>query len=159
MSNSQRKDFISALLSLIKSDNVVNRFEWVFVSVLRKHLENKPKREQGARLPSLIQNVSIVVGALAYCGASTEEHASVAFNASLSTLSIKGNQIPDVSECTVGVVDKALEKLRTLRFTEKEKLLMACEVCVTHDGQITVAEAETLRAIGDVLDCPIPMFG
>ena len=159
LSNSQRKDFISALLSLIKSDNVVNRFEWVFVSVLRKHLENIPKREQGARLPSLIQNVSIVVGALAYCGASTEEHASVAFNASLSTLGIKSNQIPRVSECAVGVVDKALEKLRTLRFTEKEKLLIACEVCVTHDGQITVAEAETLRAIGDVLDCPIPMFG
>ena len=58
----------------------------------------------------------------------------------------------------MGAIDKALKKLRSLRFTQRQLLLNACEACVTHDGLVTVEEAETLRAIGDILDCPIPMF-
>jgi hypothetical protein len=55
-------------------------------------------------------------------------------------------------------VHGALKKLRQMKFTDKGLLIEACELCVTHDGYVTVVEAETLRAIGDILDCPIPMF-
>jgi len=56
-------------------------------------------------------------------------------------------------------VHQSLERVQLLRFVDKEKFLRACEACVEHDAHVTVAEAETIRAIGDVLDCPIPMFG
>jgi DnaJ-domain-containing protein 1 len=56
------------------------------------------------------------------------------------------------------MVSDALKELQLLRFSHKERFLEACVHSVTHDGVVTVVESETLRAIGDMLDCPIPMY-
>ena len=41
-------------------------------------------------------------------------------------------------------------------FTNKGKLLHACAVTVAADREVTVVEAELLRATADSLGCPMP---
>lgn len=159
LSPNQRKDFQTILLSLIQSDGQVDRFEWVFLSVIRKHLAPPRRTMSKAKLSSLASPAALVLGMLSYCGQADEERAKEAFQHGAGTSGLQGLTFPNVRQCTMKNIDGALAKLDSLRFVEKERLLQACVACVTHDDKITVSEAETLRAIGHVLECPIPLFG
>jgi hypothetical protein len=46
--------------------------------------------------------------------------------------------------------------LRQINSTGKKSLLQAVSNTITHDGQLTLSEAELLRAICASLDCPLP---
>jgi tellurite resistance protein len=109
-------------------------------------------------LRTKLPSIGIVVGALAYCGADSQDEALQAFDTSVAELGFAQIEMPIKTDCSVGLIERALQELSLLKFTEKEKLLKACVTCVTHDGKITTNEAETIRAIGDLLDCPIPMY-
>jgi Zn-dependent protease with chaperone function len=157
---SQKSEFTSLINSLVQSDGVVDLQEWVFLAVLHKHVNGtkKQKQKQSASLRSLEQSVLVVIGALAYCGATSQDQANSSFKEAVSSIGFKDTKIPEIALCSVGKLGDAVEQLCVLKYTEKEKLLNACAACVAHDGQITFTEAETLRAIGDLLDCPIPVF-
>jgi hypothetical protein len=141
----------------------VSRFEWVLVSVIKKHLTSsslqKLSKGSNKKLRSLSSDVALVLSMLAYSGAENKEQAGMAFDHALNEVGLKQEEICGVKKCNMDSVHSALLNLCSLRFVEKEKLLRACGFCVEHDGIFTVAEAETIRAIGDVLDCPIPMIG
>jgi len=53
-------------------------------------------------------------------------------------------------------LDTALEQLRHLKPLQKPRLLKALARCARVDGEVTIEEQELLRAIGAVLDCPVP---
>ncbi|MBC8203128.1 MAG: M48 family metallopeptidase [Planctomycetes bacterium] len=163
LSSEQQVVFVKTLTDIAQCDNVVSRFEWVLISVIKKHLGNNSfqKLSQGAnkKLGPLSKDVVVVLSTLAYSGAENQAQAERAFNHAIHEIGLKKERIREVKDCTMESIHHALNKLQRLRFVEKEKLLFACESCVVHDDHITVAEAETIRAIGDVLDCPIPMFG
>jgi hypothetical protein len=163
LSSEQQILFAKLLSGVAKSDNVITRFEWVLVSVIQKHLANnvinKVAKRANKKLSSLKPDVIAVLGTLAYSGAKTQNEAVNAFKSGIKETGFNSVKMPSVAECGVERLHGSLQKLETLLFTEKQRFLQACELCVEHDGMVTVAEAETIRAIGDVLDCPIPMFG
>ena len=162
LSDKQQLSFAKLLRDVTKSDGVVTRFEWVLVSVIQKHLANnvlnKLSQKSNKKLHSLAESVVVVLATLAYSGAETQEQAIGAFEHGLEDVRFNSVDMPTLKACSIEVLHGALQKLQSLRFTEKQKFLQGCESCVEHDGKVTVAEAETIRAIGDVLDCPIPMF-
>lgn len=53
-------------------------------------------------------------------------------------------------------VHEALAVLATVSPPLKAELVRACVAAVSHDGVVTVGEAELLRAIADCLGCPMP---
>ena len=161
LSKEQLDTFHTTLVSLVKSDGFVERFEWVLISVLQKHTSNtfgdtkiKTKRRP---FSSYSPELSVVLSTLAYCGTNDPEEARQAFSRASGSVKL-GLHILDAESCMMNRVNSALKKLRHLKFVDKRSLIVACELCVTHDDHVTVVEAETLRAIGDILDCPIPMF-
>jgi Zn-dependent protease with chaperone function len=158
LSNSQKTAFIKTLFALVKSDDIVDLFEFVFLVVIRNHLVKNKKQKQKTLLRSVLPSSSVVIGALAYCGANSQEQASAAFEKAMDTLGFSQVKLPDASTCSVSVLEKSIQKLSLLKYTEKEKLLQSCLVCITHDDVVTVTEAETIRAIGDLLGCPIPLL-
>ena len=162
LSDKQQLSFAKLLREVTKSDGVVTRFEWVLVSVIQKHLANnvlnKLSKKANKKLRSLTESVVVVLATLAYSGAETQEQAIGAFEHGLKDVRFNSVEMPTLKACSIVVLHGALQKLQSLRFTEKQKFLQGCGSCVEHDGKVTVAEAETIRAIGDVLDCPIPMF-
>jgi len=161
LSPEQASLFMNSVVTVVKCDGTVDRFEWVLVSVLQKHLTDifgslKVKTSR-RKLSSYKTDISVVLGTLAYCGTSNSDEAKQSFLSSVMSLGLQ-TQIPDVKSCTMDRVNTSLKKLRLLRFLDKQKFIEACGVCVTYDDRVTVVEAETIRAIGDVLDCPIPMY-
>ena len=162
LSDKQQLSFAKLLREVTKSDGVVTRFEWVLVSVIQKHLANnvlnKLSQKANKKLHSLTESVLVVLATLAYSGAETQEQAIGAFEHGLKDVRFNSVDMPTLKACSIVVLHDALQRLQSLRFTEKQKFLQGCGSCVEHDGKVTVAEAETIRAIGDVLDCPIPMF-
>jgi hypothetical protein len=68
---------------------------------------------------------------------------------------ILGIQAPQVN-LSLENVHAALEALRALAPLEKAVLVKALFGAATADGTIRVAEAELLRLVGAVLDCPVP---
>ena len=61
-------------------------------------------------------------------------------------------------QCGVDQIDAALNRLALAVPTIKKNLIEACVYTVGTDGVITETEAELLRAVADMLDCPIPPF-
>ena len=163
LSSKQQGVFAKTLVDIIRSDDEVSRFEWVLVSVIKKHLTSsslqKLSKGSNKKLRSLSSDVVLVLSMLAYSGAENKEQAGMAFDHALNEVGLKHEEICGVKKCNMNSVHSALLNLCSLLFVEKEKLLRACGLCVEHDGIFTVAEAETIRGIGDVLDCPIPMIG
>ena len=161
LSQKQLIAFNNNLVEVINIDGVVDRFEWVMVSVLQKHLSvilgNKKIKIKNALLSSYGSDVSCVIAALAYCGADSQEGAKLSFQRAVTSLGFN-IQMPDIKTCVMKHVSDALKNLQSLRFVDRGVFIGACELCVAHDKTITVVEAETIRAIGDILDCPIPMF-
>ena len=161
LSQQQLDSFHRTITRLVKSDGVVDRFEWVLISVLQKHTSSTfgtaQIKTKGSPLSSYSKEVAIVVGTLAYCGATERDDALRAFQKSTRSMGVQAS-LPPIEGCTMKRVNDSLKKLRLLRFTQKQTFIESCELCVSHDNKITVVEGETLRAIGDVLDCPIPLF-
>jgi len=158
LSTVQKDMFAHTIFLLVKSDGVVDLFEWAFVAVVKRHLLGSRKHKNNGTLKHKRSSVSIVIGALAYGGSASQEQAGGAFGVAMSSLGMNDSTLPTETMCSVSEMEKAVQNVAVLKFTEKERLLQACVACITHDEQITVVEAETLRAIGDLLDCPIPIF-
>ena len=64
-------------------------------------------------------------------------------------------QSTDVSN-TLVALDDSLDKLCRMNSPGKQSLLRAVCNTITHDGKLSLAEAELLRAICAVLHCPLP---
>ena len=154
----QKKTFGNIVSLLIKSDGVVDLFEWAFVAVVKRHILGSKKHKSNGALKHRLSSASLVIGALAYGGSASQKQTNDAFKAAVSSLGYVDLGIPDKASCSVSNMENAIQDLLLLKFIEKERLLQACVVCITHDEKITVTEAETLRAIGDLLGCPVPIF-
>jgi len=51
-----------------------------------------------------------------------------------------------------------LARLNLLRPSDKQKLIAACLLCIQSDSQVSVPEAQFMRVICALLDCPIPLI-
>jgi hypothetical protein len=65
-------------------------------------------------------------------------------------------RLPPRQECSLVEFDAALRTLDHSAPAMKRRIVLACAACIRADQQVTVREAELLRAICDTLDCPLP---
>ena len=65
-------------------------------------------------------------------------------------------QLLPAEQCGLEALSRALDELS--RVTEKQlrHLVAACAATICADREVTVAEAELLRGVCDMLDCPMP---
>ncbi|MEE2907478.1 MAG: M48 family metallopeptidase [Planctomycetota bacterium] len=162
LSESQYKVFRESIDAMIRADGTIDRWEWVVDTVLDRHLEeryHKPGAERKARaqLTKCKSSVNTVLGTLACTGADNQETARGAFKRGLEVLGWQAD-LPDPSSLKLRALRSALRDIRRVRFTDRKQFLQACEACILHDGKTTIEEAETLRAIAESIDCPMPPF-
>jgi hypothetical protein len=62
----------------------------------------------------------------------------------------------DLPENWVATADQTLDKLRSCTPRARQKIVKALMASALHDGHITQAESELLRAFCMMLDCPLP---
>ncbi len=94
---------------------------------------------------------------LSFTGNIDEAEAEAAFNNSQGQLSLEKTLSfkPKFKDDTE-VLEKATDHLKNLKPLQKPRLLKAMASCIKADGLVSPEEAELLRAVAALLDCPIP---
>jgi hypothetical protein len=86
------------------------------------------------------------------------EKRDAAFAAGLKALGLTaGDPEPFVAgRPTPAELDRSLDRLHHLKAMDRNRLIRAISTVVLHDGNISIAEIELLRAVCSALDCPLP---
>ena len=158
LSKAQYQHFMTTLGNLILADNDISLFEWCLFKILRYSLDKRPGRRQKAvALTSLGRECQVLLSVLATTGNADEQAAAHGFNKALSELAMDRPLSYDrVLGADLGQLEKAIDKLNHLKPLQKPRLLKAMAACINADGVVTPEEAELLRAVASLLDCPIP---
>jgi hypothetical protein len=99
-----------------------------------------------------------VLALLAWEGQPEPDQAARAFDTGMRNY-IGGDhtrRLPPREECSLAEFDAALQTLYQSVPAIKRRIVVACTACILANQQVTVREAELLRAICDTLECPLP---
>lgn len=161
-------DQIQSLLALvevlIEADNETDTFEYVLSRLLRTHLDDaskKSRRLKGSQGPNLSDSkneLGALFAIVARLGHPSLIDARNAYNQGMHDL--LGSDWPAYAEPRFWVqqLDSALMRLDFLPIMIKKELVEALVKTISHDGKVTVSEAEILRGICGILHCPLPPF-
>jgi hypothetical protein len=102
--------------------------------------------------------VATVLALLAWEGQPEPDQAAAAFDTGMRAY-VGGDhthRLPPRKECSLAEFDAALQTLNQSVPAIKRRIIDACAACILANQQVTVREAELLRAVCDTLDCPLP---
>lgn len=154
-----KKELLAALEAVINADRRVSLHEFVILALVREQLAPKPKIAQTKRITELKTEAATLLALLAHAGTRVDARGAreaalqAAMRAGAATMGIPENIAPAL---TLDSARAALEALRSLAPMQKAVLVKGLFAAVTVDGTIRVAEAELMRLVGAVLDCPLP---
>jgi hypothetical protein len=157
-----RQGLLAALEAVIHADRRVSLHEFVVLTMARSQLapRGKPGAAGSKRLIELKDAALIVLSLVAHAG--TRQDASGERGAALAAAMRAGEKemgLPEADAAaalTLEVAAEALEVLKSLAPMQKAILVKGLFAAVTHDGSILIMEAELMRMVGAVLDCPLP---
>lgn len=158
LSKAQYQHFMATLGNLILADNDISLFEWCLFKILRYSLDRRPgRRQKTLGLTSLNHEAEVLLSVMATTGNPDDKAAATAFDKALGVLALNKPLVYDpVLGTDLGQLEKAIDKLNQLKPLQKPRLLKAMVACINADGVVTPEEGELLRAVGSLLDCPIP---
>jgi hypothetical protein len=102
------------------------------------------------------QDAQVLFSVLAQHGHNDETSARRAYEAGMHHLFPRARPAYAVPSPWPAALDMALSRLDQLVPIAKEQLVEAMVATVTHDQQLTMGEAELLRAVCAGLHCPLP---
>ncbi len=166
LSASQYAQFKKLVDALVMADEKLGCFEYLLQKVLRRHLDGYFSTPaaftvQFYSLKPLIPDCVVVLNELAAITQKDPTDRMAALSASLGTFvepSVKTEEFDLPKPSGLGALDRALDRLGRGSLGVKQRVLRACATLVLADREVTIEEGEMLRAIADVLDCPIPAF-
>lgn len=161
LSFNQYQKFKTNLDGIIAADNKISVFEWVLQKIINKHLDGAFTKQQhfithSTTLKKEKNACAALVSTLVYVGKLTSEDAEKAFSAAVDELGLKGLSLLPRSDINLNKLNDAVETLTQIKPLNKPLLLKACVACISSDGYVSVSEIELLRAVADILDCPMP---
>ena len=165
MSPAQYQSFRRDVEDLAGADEEIDLFEYTLQRVLLRNLGPKygvaqSKSVQYYSLSGLTRECAQLLSTLAHVGQMAGDEGAVrrAFESGLAELRFEPGSLALVpaDACGLASVDAALDRLGTVSPKCKRTLISACAACISADRQVTVQEAELLRAIAASLDCPTP---
>jgi Zn-dependent protease with chaperone function len=158
-----KTELLGALEAVIYADRRVSLHEFVIVTLVRNRLaERAGVPSSGKSLARLRGEAATLLSLIAHAG--TRADATGERYAALESALRAGEQQMGFAQATPAAVPgldaarAALEALEALAPMEKQMLVKGLFAAATADGNIRVAEAELLRLVCAVLDCPLPPF-
>ena len=130
------------------------------LAFVRDQLLPPAKLPETRRLAELLPQAASVLSFMVHAG--TRIDATGSREATLRAALQAGASVLGITSATIAPglnlhgINAALEALRGLAPMEKAVLVKALFAAVTYDGTIRLAEAELMRLVGAVLDCPLP---
>ena len=157
-----RDELIAALEAVINADRRVSLHEFVVVTLVRSQLapQLKPGASGSRKISDLQAEAVVVLSLIAHAG--TRQDATGERGAALAAAMRAGTQemgLPDVPPAialSLETAAAALDALTSLAPMQKAVLIKSLFAVVSADGSIRVMEAELMRLVGAVLNCPLP---
>jgi uncharacterized tellurite resistance protein B-like protein len=157
-----RQELLAALETVIHADRRVSLHEFVILTLARNQLapRGKPGDAGNRKLAELQGAAVILLSLMAHAGTrqdATGERGTAlaaAMRAGLKELGFVDT--PAAGALTLEAAAAALQSLKDLAPMQKALLVKGLFATVTADGTIRVVEAELMRLVGAVLDCPLP---
>lgn len=144
------------LNQLIEADNETELLEWTLLRIVELNVEGAPPVQFKFGLFQCAEELMVLLTNLARTGQPGPEDAARAVEYAWEGLEFeRPEELPPELEDLAGL-EAALKRLRHLMPDERPALLNAMVRCIVHDGTVSVAEAELMRAVADLLDCPLP---
>ncbi|WP_425318211.1 M48 family metallopeptidase [Pseudomonas nitroreducens] len=139
---------------LIKLDGKVKLLEWTLLRIIERNLRPGSGKIGNVALADLADACATLLAFLARVGETSDLQTEQAFADAWSGLPFAPRPLP--GDASLRELETALKQLEQLRPLQKPQLLKALARCIEHDGRITAGEAELMRAVADILDCPMP---
>lgn len=148
---------------LVEVDGQIDLYEYCFYRVLTTSLQRamhpskRQKRRRGSRKPVRTAAVDLM-RLVAHHGHEHDHEGEAAFRAGLE---IFGEWASDAvydaaREFKASALDKQLDMLTALNSDGRQMLVKAITVVIAHDGELTSAEADLMRAVCATLEVPLP---
>ncbi|MBS0336672.1 MAG: M48 family metallopeptidase [Proteobacteria bacterium] len=162
--DADRRDLLAALEAVIHADRRVSLHEFVVLTLVKTQLapRAKPGAVKTKPLAALRAEVVLALSLIAYAGRkpgadpALDREVEAAFAAGAAVAGVADARLTPKSEFSLDAAGTALANLMTVAPLAKAILVKALFAVVSADGTIRLMEAELMRLIGAVLDCPLP---
>lgn len=153
--------FIDAAHAAVHADGEVSLFEYCLERLLRVQVldsldPSRQGRARGRKLHEVRSEVALLLAVVAQAGHADAAAARQAYLAGLQRALPREHFDYQPPGAGVQALDQVWSPLDALDPLAKQALIEAITVSISHDGRISVAEAELLRTICGVLHCPLP---
>jgi Zn-dependent protease with chaperone function len=162
LSDTQYTSFRENVRKLIACDGQVDLFEFVLHKALVSHVDHYFTKSRGPAvkyrsLVPLVPDIVTTLSALAWYADETPEAREAAFQAGVAALMLKPGVFPmqRIDGCDFAALEPALDHLAEADPPTRRTIFNACNQAVRHDGVIQPREAALMRAVSDVLSCPM----
>ena len=163
LSEAQYQLFKKNLLFLMQADNRIDMFEWSLQKIIFHHLDTefgKPSKRiaKYGSLNAVKHDINVLMSMLIYACVQDKSQIKAAFIAAEKELGLNNLILLSRKQIKIETLGLAVDKLALLKPLLKPRLLKACLVVITLDQEYSPNEMELMRAIADVLDCPLPPY-
>jgi hypothetical protein len=156
---SDRLHFVQLLRELMRMDGRLSVFDYTLEKLVSRGLGTQavPRDPHGKLgLEDRAAQLGVVFAVLALHGASDAVQARQAYEAGMASLLPRNRPGYSVIDDWAPTFDRALDELCALQIFAKQLLIEGLVRTIAHDEILTPSEAELLRAICAVLECPLP---
>ena len=153
---------ISLAMRMIELDGKFDLYEYCFYRILTSSLgqatDPAGRQRRRAKRKELRSAAIDLLCVLADYGHDDEDTRRAAFQSGIATLGdwAKAHEYRSDRKFTISVLDHGFEVLLGLNSKGKEALLRAISATASHDGHLSIREAELIRAVCATLDYPLP---
>jgi Zn-dependent protease with chaperone function len=159
LTHEERVQLMACLNGMLPQDGNIALHSYVLRKLAQMHLRDD--LDPGARVRRLTLDVvqrdaQVLFSVLARHGHSDDVSARRAYEAGMHQLFPRERPAYGLAGPWASALDLALSRLDQLAPIAKEQLVEAMVATVTHDQQLTIGEAELLRAVCASVHCPLP---
>jgi hypothetical protein len=158
---SELDTFLAAVHAMVHADGQVSLFEYCLAKLLdvqvRESLDPARHARFGRRKPgNLKQEFATLLAVVAQSGSDNPAAAQHAYLSGLQRV-LPRDHLPYAPPADgVLALENVWEGLDALDPLAKQVMVESITAAISHDGRVSVAEAELLRTICGVLHCPLP---
>ena len=159
LTREERVQLMACLNGMLPRNGNVALHSYVLRKLAQMHLRDDldpVQRTSRLTLQAVQQHAQVLFSVLAQHGHSDETGARRAYEAGMHHLFPRERPAYGVAGPWATALDVALSRLDQLAPVGKEQLVEAMVATVTHDQQLTIGEAELLRAVCASVHCPLP---
>ena len=152
------RTFRETLALVMRADSSIDLFEWALSKSLERQVERRlsgSKLTVTATFAQRAEEARFVLGLIAL-ESQTATATGRAYATACAQLGVTAGELPRATDRTLDRLNAAAQALAQIPFADRARVLEACALAATHDGNLTANEFIIARAIADALDVPLP---